>query len=134
MPRVVPPSVGHDDEYFWNGVKEGVLLVRQCAKCSFLQHPPSPMCPECGSVEWSVHETQGRGTVHSWIVSRHPTEPDDVPRIVALVELEEGIRLVSNLRDVTTNDVRNGMAVEVVFMDIDGVRLPQFRPATTAGA
>lgn len=71
----------------------------------------------------------GRGTVHSWIVSHHPTQTDDLPRIVALVELEEGVRLVSNLQEVRVADVRNDMAVECVFAEIDGVTLPQFRPA-----
>ena len=67
--------------------------------------------------------------MHSWIVSRHPTEPDDAPRIVALVDLEEGVRLVSNLQDVDPAHVENDMPVEVVFADVDGFTLPQFRPA-----
>ena len=71
----------------------------------------------------------GRGKVQSWIVSRHPTEPDDAPRIVALIDLEEGVRLVSNLQDVEIADVENDMPVEVVFADIDGFTLPQFRAA-----
>jgi uncharacterized OB-fold protein len=122
---VIPP----DDEYFWQGVSEGRLLLARCANCSTLQHPPSPMCPTCGSVQWTTQDASGRGTVHSWIVSRHPTRPDDLPRIVALIELEEGIRLVSNLQDVEIDDVRNDMPVEVIFADVDGVRLPLFRPS-----
>lgn len=84
------------------------------------------MCPQCGSVEWTVQQTSGRGTVLSWIVSRHPTQPDDDPRVVVLVELDEGVRLVSNLQGTPPDQVRNGMLVEVVFLDVDGVRLPQF--------
>ena len=129
MPRVVAPIVGKDDQYFWTGAAEGRLLARRCAQCGRLQHPPSPMCPACGSVEWDVEQLSGRGTVHSWIVSHHPTQPDDAPRIVALIMLEEGLRLVSNLHDVDASGVVNDMAVEVVFVDVDGVRLPQFRPA-----
>jgi hypothetical protein len=129
VPRVVAPVVGRDDEYFWSGVAEDRLLARRCARCGRLQHPPSPMCPACGSVEWDVDELSGRGTVHSWIVSHHPTESDDAPRIVALILLDEGLRLVSNLHGVDADDVTNDMEVEVVFVDVDGVRLPQFRPA-----
>ena len=81
-----------------------------------------------------MQEASGRGTVHSWIVSRHPTVSDEVPRIVALVELEEGVRLVSNLRDVDPAQVSNDMDVEVVFREIDGVKLPQFRPAGSGAA
>lgn len=128
MPHVVPPVANRDDQYFWTGVDEDRLLVRRCAQCSHLQHPPSPMCPKCGSVEWDVQELSGRGVVYSWIVARHPTEPDDDPRIVVLVELAEGVRLVSNLREIDPAKVVNGMPVEVAFAEIDGVRLPQFRP------
>jgi hypothetical protein len=72
----------------------------------------------------------GRGFVYSWIVSRHPTQPGDSPRIVALIELDEGMRLVSNLQGIDPADVRNGMRVEVEFDEIGGVKLPQFRPVT----
>ena len=90
MPSVIPPNVGHDDAYFWEGVAAGRLVARACASCGRLQHPPSPMCPECGSTDWSDRELSGRGTVVSWIVSRHPSAPDAEPRIVVLVELDEG--------------------------------------------
>jgi uncharacterized OB-fold protein len=86
------------------------------------------MCPRCGSLEWEVHEASGRGTVHSWIVSRHPNKPDRDPRIVVLVDLEEGVRLVSNLRELDVCEVHNGMAVEVMFDMVNDVALPQFRP------
>lgn len=130
MSDIIPPMVGHDDKFFWDGVAEGVLLVRACASCGKQQHPPSPMCPVCGSVEWVTSELSGRGTVMSWIVSRHPTKPDDNPRIVVLVQLDEGPRLVSNLCDVDPRDpgVLNDIRVEVTFVDFDEVRLPQFRP------
>ena len=134
MPKVVPPFPGHDDAFFWDGVKEGKLLIRKCEKCSRLQHPPSPMCPNCGSLEWDVQESSGRGTVHSWILSHHPTQPDEAPRIVALVELDEGVRLVSNLAGVDAGDVKNDMVVQVSFDEVEAfdgstVTLPQFRPA-----
>lgn len=129
MPHAVSPTVDRDDEFFWNGVKEGRLLVRRCAGCRRLQHPPSPMCPACGSLEWDVQELSGRGNLHSWIVSRHPSEPDDMARIVALVELDEGVRLVSNLVGIDAADVENGLLLEVVFAEVDGIVLPQFRPA-----
>ena len=128
MPRVIPPVPNRDDEYFWAGVNEGRLLARKCVRCSLLQHPPSPMCPRCGSVDWEARELSGRGVVHSWILSRHPAEPDESARIVALIDLEEGCRFVSNLRGVEPGDVAGGMPVEVTFVEVDGVTLPQFRP------
>jgi uncharacterized OB-fold protein len=70
----------------------------------------------------------GRGTVASWIVSRHPTEPDDEPRLVALVDVEEGLRVVSNLVDLDATQARNDMAVVLTIRNYDGVQLPQFTP------
>jgi len=130
VPHAMAPNVDRDDEFFWNGVAQGRLLARRCTHCHRLQHPPSPMCPHCGSLEWDECELSGRGTLHSWIVSHHPSEPDDAARIVALIELEEGIRLVSNLQDIEAAAVENDIAVEVVFTEVDGIRLPQFRPVT----
>ena len=128
MPGVIPPAVEKDDEYFWRGVGEHRLLLRRCASCHTLHHPPIPMCGKCHSLKWEIHESDGRGIVHSWVLSHHPTEPDAEPRIVVLVELDEGPRIVSNLCDVAVDDVGNEMAVEVCFRELDGVVLPQFRP------
>jgi uncharacterized protein len=130
VPAVVPPVVGHDDGYFWNGVAEGKLLLQRCADCGRVRQPPTPMCPNCRSLKTGSQESTGRGTVYSWILSHHPTEPDAEPRIVVLVDLEEGVRLVSNLIDVELSEVDNGMEVEVCFRTFEGgVTLPQFRPA-----
>ena len=134
MPAVIPPVPDNDDEFFWDGVKEGQLLLRCCAGCGRLQHPPSPMCPACHSLKWTTRQASGRGTVYSWIVSHHPTEADELPRIVVLVDLEEGVRLVSNLQGVAPSDVRNGMEIELCFDEFDGVTLPQFRRAESVEA
>jgi uncharacterized OB-fold protein len=133
MPKVIPPVLGHDDQFFFDGAKQGKLLIRRCANCERLQHPPTPMCPHCASLEWGVQELTGRGIVHGWVCSYHPTELDEAPRIVAVVELDEGVRLVSNLQGVDVADVTNGMTVHVTFEEletVDGgtVVLPQFRP------
>jgi len=140
-----------DDEWFWAGVEQGRLLIQRCAACGALHHPPVPMCPECGSEEWAPHEASGLGSVHTWILSRHPsrraeTHPgrvevgrapgeaggeggEDETRIVVLVQLEEGPRIVSNLVGVRPGDVRNDMAVRVCFERFgEGVTLPQFGP------
>jgi uncharacterized OB-fold protein len=128
MPPVIPPVPGPDDEFFWAGVREGRLFAQRCADCGRLRHPPLPMCPSCRSLAWAPSELQGRGSVYAWIVSHHPSEPDAEPRVVVLVELDEGVRLVSNLRDVAPGDVAIGMPVEVAFEDLGDVVLPQFRP------
>jgi uncharacterized OB-fold protein len=88
------------------------------------------MCPWCNSLDKDAIEASGRGRVHSVVMPQHPPDPFIGGRyIVALVNLEEGVRIVSNLRDVDPDDVRIGMAVEVTFETFDGdVVLHQFRP------
>jgi uncharacterized OB-fold protein len=121
---VIPPVPNRDDQYFWDGVADGRLLLQRCGDCKVLRHPPQPMCAACGSLVQETVGATGRGTVFTWLLS------DD--RIATIVELEEGVRLVSNLVDVDRADVRIGMPVELTFVELDGVALPQFRPAAVA--
>jgi uncharacterized OB-fold protein len=125
------PSVSPDTQFFWDGLKEHRLLIQRCTGCGTLRHPPRPMCPTCNALEWETVDASGRGTVFSFVLPRHPPMPfmeDDY--IVVLVELEEGTRLVSNLRDVAPEDVSIGMPVEVLYEVFDdGLVLHQFRPA-----
>jgi uncharacterized OB-fold protein len=121
-----------DQDFFWDGVKAGQLLFQKCQDCGTFRHPPGPMCPHCQSLNWAPHEARGRGTVCAWIISKHPTQPDENPRMVALIELEERIRMVSNLNGIGNADMRVGVPVEVFFTEVNGVVLPQFRPSTHA--
>lgn len=129
MPHVVAPVPDRDDAFFWTGVGNAELLARACSQCGRIQHPPTPMCPNCGCLTWQEQALSGNGAVSSWIISRHPSQSDEAVRIVAVIDLAEGIRLVSNLQDVNIEDIRNDMQVEVVFVETDGVKLPHFRPA-----
>ena len=124
-----PPVFDHDDAFFWEGAARHRLLIQRCDGCGTLRHPPTPVCPDCGSLERGAVESAGRGTILTWIVSRHPTEPDAEPRIVVLVQLDEGTRLVSNLVDADPSPELNDARVEVCFVDHDGTVLPQFRLA-----
>ena len=133
MSMRLAPSVSPDTQFFWDGLREHRLLVQQCRGCDARRHPPRPMCPRCHSLEWEAIEASGRGTVVSFVLPRHPPMPfmgDDY--IVALVELEEGTRLVSNLCDVAPGDASIGMPVEVCFVAFDDdLVLHQFRPVGT---
>jgi uncharacterized OB-fold protein len=129
VPSVIPPTPTLDDQFFWDAIAEGRLVFQRCTACGVVRHPPAPMCGDCHSVEWDTQESSGHGHVYTWIVSHHPTKPDAEPRIVVLVELDEGIRFVSNLLAVREADARNGMEVRLSIEDVDGVLLPQFRPA-----
>ena len=126
----IPPSQSPDTAFFWEGAADHQLLIQRCTGCGTLRHPPRPMCPRCTSLDWDTVPSSGRGTVLSWVVPRHPVYPGyDDPNVVVLVELAEGVRLVSNLIDVELPAVAMGMPVEVRFVEHDGVVLPQFRPA-----
>jgi uncharacterized OB-fold protein len=126
------PVVAPDEVFFWDGVAEGKLLIQRCADCGALRHPPAPMCGDCGSLAWDTQPSSGRGRVYSWIESHHPNRPDEAPRIVILVELDEGVRLVSNLVDAPHAGPYEDLDVEVVFRPRDdGVTMPYFRVVGT---
>jgi uncharacterized OB-fold protein len=124
------PAVTHDTRFFWDGVTEGRLLIQRCVGCGALRHPPRPMCPRCNSVEWDTITASGRGEVFRFVMPQHPPYPwFEYPYIVVLVDLEEGVRLVSNLCGIAPEAVSIGMPVEVFYEKFDdGVVLPQFRP------
>jgi hypothetical protein len=130
----IAPSISPDTAFFWEGVTAHRLLIQRCQGCGELRHPPRPMCPRCNSLDWDTVESTGRGQVYSFVLPRHPRYPGyDDPHIVVLVELDEGVRLVSNLGAVDPDDVVIGMPVEVFYETFgDGLVLPQFRPAEPA--
>ena len=127
------PAVNRDNAFFFEGAKDGKLLIQRCSACGALRHPPGPMCPQCRSTDWDTVEAGGRGTVHSFVVNHYPQIPSfDYPLAVVLVELEEGTRVVSNLVEVAPDDITIGMPVKVRFEDFgDGLVLPQFAPDPT---
>jgi len=120
-----------DQDLFWSGVDEGKLLFQKCRDCGTVRNPPGPMCPNCQSLNAAPHESNGRGTVCAWIISKHPTRPDENHRIVALIEMEDGVRMVSNLREIDFADVTPGLPVELFFAEVGGAMLPQFRPSAS---
>jgi uncharacterized OB-fold protein len=125
------PVITADDAFFWNGLRQHKLLIQCCASCATLRHPPRPMCSMCNSLDWDTIEASGRGTIYSYVMPQHPRFPFfEYPYIVALVELAEGVRLVSNLCDIAPQAVKVGLAVEVFYRRFDNdVVLHQFRPA-----
>ncbi|HET7653641.1 MAG TPA: bifunctional MaoC family dehydratase N-terminal/OB-fold nucleic acid binding domain-containing protein [Acidimicrobiales bacterium] len=123
------PSITHDNAFFFEGAAQGKLLIQKCRGCGMLHHPPKAAC-ECGSFEFDTVEATGRGTVYSFVVNHYPQVPAfDYPLAVGLIELEEGVRMVSDIIGIDPADVRIGMPVEVEFVKFDDeLTLPQFRP------
>ncbi len=125
------PVLTRDNAFFFEGARLGKLLVQRCSSCGTLRHPPAPSCAACRSLEWDAVESCGRGVVYSFAVVHHPQVAGfEYPLVVALVELEEGTRLVADLEGVAPADVRIGMAVEVGFAPLSPeIALPVFRPS-----
>lgn len=129
-PLPVPDA---DTEPFWTACRQGRLTVQCCSACGAKRLPPERFCPHCHSPDSTWEAVSGRGTVYSWIVVRHPVPGDvyggDVPYVVALIDLAEGVRMASNIIDCEPDAVRAEMAVEVVFDPVtETVTLPKFRP------
>lgn len=126
MTRPIPPVIDRGNQWFWEGVAERRLLIQRCASCGTLRNPAGPMCGRCQSLDWDVQEAAGGGTVVTWIVSRHPSDPEAEPRTVVLVDLDEGVRFVANAVD---GPVANGDRVALTWRTYGDVTLPQFVPA-----
>lgn len=119
-------------EPYWAGCRRHELLLQRCGACGDFRFPPAPLCPRCRSPHATWTSATGAGRVYSWIVVMHPV-PDvyatDVPYVIALVELDEGVRMPTNIVGCAPDAIQAGMPVEVVFDDVaGGVTLPKFRP------
>jgi uncharacterized OB-fold protein len=127
----IRPAVNQDTEFFWSGTRAGELRIQRCGGCGLLRHPPGPMCPECGATKPTYLVSEGRGEVFSYVVHHHPKVPGkQVPFVVALVELDEGVRMLGELDGVAPDDVHIGLSVEVGFRAVDDdLTMPYWRPA-----
>jgi hypothetical protein len=117
---------------FWSGTAAHELRMQRCAECRAAVFYPRVRCPRCGAFDLGWETVSGRATLYSYIVN-HSSAPGfagDVPYVVAVVELAEGPRLLSNLLDVEPDpdQLELGMPLEVVYVERDGVTLPMFRP------
>ena len=125
------PDVNEDNRQFWEGARRHELLLQRCGQCGETR-TGSPICPSCTSLDNEWIEASGRGKVYSWVVVHqrfHFAFEANLPYNVAVVELEEGPRLLTNLVDVEKEEIRLDMQVEVVWDDVtEEVTLPKFRP------
>ncbi|HEX6444872.1 MAG TPA: OB-fold domain-containing protein [Streptosporangiales bacterium] len=128
----VRPAVNRDNAYFWEGVAARELRIQRCGGCGVLRHPPAPVCAGCGSTDQGYVVAAGTGRVYSHVTHHHPPLPGVVlPHTVLLVELDEGVRLVSELAAGEDHGrVRIGLPVRLDFQEVPGGQLlPVFRPA-----
>ena len=127
IPEVQPWTVE-----FWKGTKQGKLLIQECNECKSKIFYPRKHCPECWSSDLGWSEASGKAKVYTYTVTMDMVEPKfmaDLPYVLAMVDLEEGIRMMTRIVDCVPEEVKIGMDVEVTFEDItDQHALPMFRP------
>jgi uncharacterized protein len=129
---VMRPQVTPDTAFFWAGTAAGELRIQRCSGCGALRHPPGPMCPSCGQAgDGGYVVAAGTGEVFSYVVHHHPPVPGkQLPMVVALVQLPEGVRMVGEMPGVRPDQVRIGLPVRAAFALVDDdLTLPAWRPA-----
>jgi uncharacterized OB-fold protein len=130
-PHLRPSTRGMAREY-WRGAARGELRLPRCRDCATFVWPPRVRCPICGCSAFDWIASSGRGIVHTFTIVRQATEPHfrtKVPYAVAMVEVDEGPRLMTHIVGCRVDDIRIGMRVGVAFVDLgDGLALPVFEP------
>lgn len=128
------PTPDEDTKVFWQGLKDGKLLLQHCSDCGHVQYYQQAICRTCGSEKLVHRAASGRGTVFSYSVIHRAPGPafkQDVPYAVLLVELDEGPRMISSLVGADPMSVCFDMPVELVCEQVtEQVALPRFRPRT----
>ncbi|MWB79166.1 DNA-binding protein [Pseudooceanicola sp. 216_PA32_1] len=125
------PTIYPETRFYWDGAKEGKLLLNACTPCGGKAYfPPRPFCPTCGSRDVEVIEASGKGTLHSYIINHLPAPGYEPPFTVAVVMLEEGVKMVSNILDCPAEPeaLVLDMPLEVTFEQRGDIAVPQFRP------
>jgi hypothetical protein len=117
---------------YWEEARHGRLVTQHCRSCGRSWHPPLPRCPHCHGTSLAWRQVSGEGTVYSYTVVHHATHAalrNQVPYVIAIVELAEGPRIVANIRGAAGGQVHVGMPVRAIFEEVtQQVTLPQFVP------
>ncbi len=117
---------------FFDGAREGKLMLQHCAECNAWSFPVRERCPHCFAAKLEWRPASGRGSLYTFTIMHQVMNPgfaSAVPYNVAQVDLEEGVRMISNVVGIGNADLRPGMKLEVVFEDVgENVSIPKFRP------
>ncbi len=131
-PKRFLPEPTPETRHFWDGTREGELRLQRCADCDRAYFPPRPFCPGCGTRDVEIFRASGRGRLYSYVISHRAAPGFEAPYSIAVVELVEGPRLMTNVVDCpqTPEALELGMPVEVTFSrQTDEITLPLFRPS-----
>jgi uncharacterized OB-fold protein len=130
--KPLPAMEGFAKE-FYDWCKQHELRFQRCRDCGTWRHVPRELCAACGSWQWEWARSNGRGRVFTWtVVARalHPAFQQNVPYAPTVIEMDEGVRVLSELVDCRPDQLEIGMPVEVVFEDVTAeITLPRFRKA-----
>ena len=126
------PAITPETRHFWEGSRAGELRLQKCNACSRVYFPPRPFCPQCASTDIAVVRASGRASLHSYVIHHRATPGFVPPYSIAVVELEEGPRMMTNIVDCpqTPEALALDMPLDVAFTPLDeAITLPLFRPA-----
>ncbi len=132
-PQKPVPRPYQDSKPYWDAAKENRLLLQRCRDCNRFQFFPRGVCSHClgSALDWA--ESSGRGVVHTFTIANrapHPGFADNLPCVIAIIELQEGVRMMSNIVNCKPETVRIDMPVKVVFEAAGpDIVLPMFAPA-----
>jgi hypothetical protein len=128
------PIPSAESKPYWDGLRERKLMMPRCDDCKGWWFPPSLLCPHCNSKAWSWTQTSGRARIFSYVVYHrvyHPAFAQEVPYAVAVIELDEGPRMISNVIDIAPDKLECDMRVEVAYQPVtDAITLAKFRPVS----
>ena len=126
--RTIRPVRNRDTEFFWEGTAAGELRIQRCNACGLLRHPPGPMCPSCHATDRGYVVSTGRGRVHSYVTHHAPQVPGkQLPLLLAVVELDEGVRMIGEVRGAETVEIGTWVQVDYDRID-DATTLYVWRP------
>jgi uncharacterized OB-fold protein len=129
--KIPVPKPTPETEHFWAGAREGLLKLQRCSDCGNVYFPPRPFCPSCISRSVEVFNASGKGKLYSYVINQREHPAHDGPYSIAVVELDEGPRMMTNIINCeqTPEALELDMPVEVVFEPIsDEISLPYFQP------
>ncbi len=129
------PIPSAESQPYWEALRERRLMMPRCDDCERSWFPPALLCPDGNGATWTWTQTSGRGRIFSYVVYHrvyHPAFAQEVPYAVAVIELDEGPRMISNVIGIAPDKLACDMRVEVVFEPVsDTITLPKFRPVAT---
>ena len=131
MSTKAAPRPTPETQPFWDGCAASELRLQRCTHCDAHYFPPRPFCPDCLSADVVWEAISGRGTLHTYVINYRAAPGFEAPYAIAVVQLEEGPRMMSNIVgvDQTSEALELDMALEVTFEERGDVHVPVFRPA-----